>query len=59
MKDKRIASFELKNWYLNHICINNTFIQERAKNVCKLFLENPYIETDVKEQILLFLNSTK
>ena len=59
VKDKRIASFELKNWYLNHICINNIFIQERAKNVCKLFLENPYIETDVKEQILLFLNSTK
>ena len=59
VKDKRIASFELKNWYLNHICINNTFIHERAKNVCKLFLENPYIETDVKEQILLFLNSTK
>ena len=59
IKDKRIASYELNNWYLNHECINNTFIQERAKNVCKLFLDNEYIEKDVKENISLFLNSTK
>ena len=58
VKDKRIASFELKNWYLNHECINNTFIQERAKNVCKLFLENPFIENDIKEQIIHHLNGT-
>ena len=59
IKDKRIASYELKNWYLNHKCNNNTFIQERAKNVCKLFLNNEYIEKKVKDKILLFLNNTK
>ena len=58
IEDKRIASFEF-NWYLNHECRNNTFIQERTKNVSKLFLENQYIEKDIKERILLFLNSTK
>ena len=57
--DKRIASYELKNWYLNHKCKNNIFIKEKAKNLCKLFLENHYIEQDVKEQILHILNTTK
>ena len=59
VKDKRIASYELKNWFLNNECKNNAFIQERAKNVCKLYLENPYIEQDIKEQISQFFNTTK
>ena len=58
-KDKKIASFELNNWFLNHQCINNTFIQERAKKVCKAFLENQYIEKEVKNKINIFLNQTK
>ena len=58
-KDKKIASFELNNWFLNHQCINNTFIQERAKKVCKAFLENQYIEKEVKDKINIFLNQTK
>ena len=57
VKDKRIASYELKNWFLNHQCKNNTFIQERAKYVCKLFLENQYIEQEVKDKIILFWNN--
>ena len=59
VKDKRIASFELNNYYLKNKCNNNTFIRKRAKNVCKLFLENHFIEQDVKQQILHFLNTTK
>ena len=58
INDKQIASYELRNWFLNHQCKNNTFIEERAKNVCKLFLENSYIEDDVKKEIRLFLNET-
>ena len=58
-KDKKIASYELNNWFLNHQCINNTFIQERAKKVCKAFLENQYIEKEVKDKINIFLNQTK
>ena len=57
-QDKRIASYELENWFLNHKCKNNTFIEERAKKVCNLFLENPYIEKDIKDKIRLFLNET-
>ena len=59
VQDKRIASYELKNWFLNNKCKNNAYIKERAKIVCKLFLENFYIEEGIKEQILLFLNTTK
>ena len=55
--DKIIASFELQNWFLNHNCKNNSFIKERAIKVCKSFLENPYINKDIKDKILLFLNS--
>ena len=58
IKDKKIASYELNNWFLNHPCINNTFIQERAKKVCKAFLENQYIEKEVKDKIKLFFNQT-
>ena len=58
IKDKRIASFELNNWYLKHECNNNTFIRERAKNVCNLFLQNQFIEKEVKDKIALFLKKT-
>jgi glycosyltransferase involved in cell wall biosynthesis len=59
VEDKRIASYELQNWFLNNNCKNNTFIQERAINVCKSFLENQYIEKEVKDKIQLFLKQTK
>ena len=58
IRDKRIASYELNNWFLNHDCKNNTFIEKRAKEVCNLFLENQYIEKDVKDNISIFLNKT-
>jgi len=58
VQDKRIASYELQNWFLNHKCKNNTFIQERAINVCKSFLENQYIQEEIKDKIRLFLNQT-
>lgn len=54
--DKRFASYQLDKWYLNHRCRNNTFVKEKGKYVCKLFLENEYIENDVKNQIKTFLN---
>ena len=53
--DKRIASFELKNWYLNNPCKNNSYVEERGRKVCKLFLENKYITDDVKKEINSFL----
>ena len=55
IEDKKIASFELKKWYLENDCRNNTFIKKRARNVCKLFLKNKYIEYEVKEEIKNFL----
>ena len=53
--DKKIASSELKNWYLNNPCKNNTYVEERGRKVCKLFLENKYITDDVKKEINSFL----
>ena len=56
--DKKIASYELENYYLNNYCRNNSFIMERGKKVCKLFLENEYIENNIKNKIYFFLNET-
>ena len=54
--DKNFASFELKNYYLKNECRNNEFIRERGKNVCKLFLENKYINSNIKNEIYSVLN---
>jgi len=49
--DKRFASYELKRWFLSNNCKYNEFIKNRAKLVCKMFLENSFIENDVKNNI--------
>ena len=59
--DKKIASFELEKWFLNHGCRKNKFIRNQGINLCKLFLENEYIENSIKNKITTFLkeiNST-
>ena len=56
--DKRIASYELKNSYLDNDCRNSDYIRERGIYVCKLFLNNVYIEDDIKDKIYKFLNTT-
>ena len=48
--DKKIASFEIKRFYINHECKNNTFTQNMGRNICQLFLKNQYIEN--KEKLL-------
>ena len=58
IKDKKIASYELKKWYFNNDkCVHNTFIKKRAKRLCFLFLKNEYIEVQVKKEIRNFLNN--
>ena len=59
INDKRIASFELNEWFLKHACRYNRYIRERALNVLELFLKNDYIEKEVKNEILVFLNETR
>ena len=55
--DKKIASFELDEWFLkSNSCRNNLFVREHAINICKLFLQNEYIESDKKKKIQDFLN---
>ena len=58
INDKRTASFELKKWFLKNNCRYNENIRERSNNVLKLFLKNDYIENEVKNEILAFLNET-
>ena len=57
--DKKIPSFELNSYFLNHICSNNTYVREKGISICKQFLENKYIRKDIKDKILIFLNKTK
>ena len=56
-KDKKLASFALKNFFLNNRddCRQNLSIRKNAIKTCKLFLENKFIEISVKEQIKEFL----
>ena len=54
-KDKKIASMELENWYLDHYCINDTFSKKQGIYTCKLFLENQYIDDNIKNKIKKFL----
>ena len=56
--DKEISSSELENWFLNHKCRKNKFVMNEAIRVCKLFIENKYIEEEMKKKILIFLNET-
>lgn len=57
--DKQIALFELKRFYINHKCKNNTFIKKMGVNLCKLFLENKFILKFEKNIIINFLNILK
>ena len=54
--DKKIASFELDEWFLkSNDCRNNSFVREDAIKVCNLFLQNEYIESQIKNKIKDFL----
>ena len=57
--DKQIALFELKRYYINHKCRNNTYIKKMGINLCKLFLENKYIIKIRKKLIKNFLQKLK
>ena len=56
IKEKRIPSMELKNLFLNNKCRNNPNIRKYGENVCKFFLENNYIEDNIKKEIKNFLH---
>ena len=62
-KDKQIASVELENWYLNNRCRNDSFSKQQGILICKLFLENQYIDKNIKNHIKKFFveinNSTQ
>ena len=55
-KDKKIASFAIKKFFLNTECKNKMSIREQAIEVCNLYLKNPFIEDNVKKDINSFLN---
>ena len=57
--DKNIPSFELKVNFLEHQCRFNKNIRERAIKVLELFLNNDYIQKEIKNEILIFLNETR
>ena len=55
--DKKIASFVLENLLLSHNCKSNKFIREESIKLCNEFLENKFIEKEVKDKIQLFLKN--
>ena len=56
-EDKKLASFALKSFFLNgrDDCRKNMSVRDNAIKTCKLFLENKYIEDNVKNEIKEFL----
>ena len=54
--DKQIPSYELENWYLDIYCRNNSNSWQQGIRICKLFLENNYINETIKNKIRIFLN---
>ena len=58
ISDKKIASFELDNWFLNHKCKENKNpnIKKESKIVLNKFLSNKYIEEEEKNRIKTFLD---
>ena len=57
--DKKIASSELKTWYLNHNCRLNNETRSMGNRLLISYLENKYIDNKTKTEILEFLNYTK
>ena len=53
--DKKIASYELENWFFNTSCKNNIFIKGEAMNISKFFSEDEFIEGELKKKLYLFM----
>ena len=58
-EDKEIPSFYFKMFFLNNECRNKKSILKEAYNLCQLFLNNKFINKDIKKEINLYLNETK
>ena len=52
----KLASFALKDLYLNNQCKEQTNIRNEGIRICKLFLQNQYVENKLKDLINSFLN---
>lgn len=55
IEDKEIASNFLMAWFLNNECRKNRQIITLAISICKLFLNNKYINLNIKYQINIYL----
>ena len=59
IQDKKIASYELNNYFNSKKCSNNIYSKEEIKNICELFLKNEYIEDKMKGKINIYLKEEK
>lgn len=57
--DKKIASNQLEEWFLNHKCKDNILARKESIKVCNLFLKNKFIEEAIKKKIIFYLNKIK
>ena len=58
IEDKELASYFLKQLFLDNYCRKNKNISTEAINLCKLFLENKYIKKDIKNEIRSYINES-
>ena len=59
IEDKEIASTYLRVSFLNNECRKNKNIINVSRNLCKLFLENNFIKSNIKKEIKQYLNENK
>ena len=59
IKEKKIASSELKAWYFNNGCKSNKSIRNIGKSLLKLYLNNKFIDYKIKDMIRNFLKNYK
>ena len=54
-EDKKIALFELDNWYINNKCRKNNNTRDEAVDICSIFVKNDYIDKDEKRDLYIFM----
>ena len=55
--DVKLASYLIENLFLNNDCKRRDHVREQAISICKLVLENKYIENQLKDKINSLLKS--
>ena len=56
-EDVKLDSFLIENTFLNNDCIRRDYVRDHVISICKLVLENKFIETRLKDKVNSFYKS--